>query len=470
MAFLHGSETVEVQTSGGTIVLAKNSIVGLVGTAPVGGVGELVAISTLKQGIEVYGEQVPGFTIPQSLAAHFAQGGGTIVVLNVFDISTMATSVPGASLVISGGKAKMAAAPVDTPAFTNAGATVTFVAGTDYKVDSFGNFTVLNFTAIPEGSTVLATYKFLSPTSGVTAAAAVIGSVTNGVRTGFKKLVESRNLFGYIPKILISPTFCENAGVAAEMIVQATALEGVAIIDAPETATVTTAITARGPSGTFAGFKSSSDRVILTFPYLKVFDVATNDDQNRPYSPFLAGVISANEKYWESPSNKEILGITGVSQLVTSAINDASTDANKLNEVGIVTVFGGYGTGTRTWGNRNASFPSTANAESFIATRLVKDSVHASLEEGILAWIDKPINQAFVDGVTNVANKFINTQQARSALTPGSFAKYNPSSNTVAQLENGHVVFDVYFANPIPAERITFQSKFDVNLIKAALT
>lgn len=39
-------------------------------------------------------------------------------------------------------------------------------------------------------------------------------------------------------------------------------------------------------------------------------------------------------------------------------INDPNSEANLLNEAGIITVFNSYGTGIRLWGNRSAAFPS----------------------------------------------------------------------------------------------------------------
>ena len=42
-----------------------------------------------------------------------------------------------------------------------------------------------------------------------------------------------------------------------------------------------------------------------------------------------------------------------------AAINDANSEANLLNEAGIITVFNSYGTGIRLWGNRSAAFAKT---------------------------------------------------------------------------------------------------------------
>lgn len=463
MSFLHGVETVIVNEGANPINLVKTSVVGLVGTAPKGDVNKLKVISSERNGVETFGDQVPGFTIPKALKSLFDQGASRVVVINVFDIPTMTTDVNDETLTIASGKATMAFAPINTPVVTNAAGTTTFVAGTDYKIDSFGNLVVLNFTAIAEGSTIKVTYKKLN--AAAVTDAAVIGSLTAGVRTGFKLFEESYTTFGYIPKIIIAPTYCENTGVAAEMIVQADKLRAITIIDAPVGTLPSAAITARGPSGTLAGYKTSNSRVYLTYPYLKAYDPATDGDENRPYSAFLAGVMSANENYWESPSNKEIKGISGPERTITAALNDPNSEANQLNEAGIATIFSSFGTGFRTWGNRSAAFPSNTSMINFVSVQRVQDIVHESLELAMLPYIDRPINQALIDTIRQSCQSFINVLIGRGALRQGSKCLYNPEDNPTVEIAAGKLTFEIRFAGPTPAERITFKSYLDTALL-----
>lgn len=463
MAFLHGVETIEVNEGSQPISLVRTSIIGLVGIAPKGMPNELKVISSPRQAVEIFGKELPGFTIPQALSAAFNQGASRVIVINVFDQTTMSTDVTAESKTITSGKAKLTTAAVNTPVVTNAGGTTTFVEGTDYSIDAFGNLVVLNYTSIPEGSTILITYKKLN-IAAVTDSF-LVGSLTNGVRTGFKKFKEAVSLFGYGPKILICPTFCENDAVAAEMIVQADELRAISLIDAPEGTQTSVAIVGRGPAGTLAGFQTSNKRTFLCTPYLKAYDEATDSQQNRPYSQFFAGVISANENYWESPSNKEVKGITGVERVITAAINDANSEANQLNEVGIATVFTAFGTGFRTWGNRNASFPSNVSSDSFLAVQRVKDILHESVENAMLTHIDKPINQALIDTIRESVNSFIRTLISKGALMQGSKCVYVPADNPATEIAQGRLVFEIQFAAPTPAERITFKSRLDISLL-----
>lgn len=469
-SYLHGVETIEIQKGARPITVVKSAVIGLVGIAPKGTPNSLTLVLNAQDAATTFGSELPGFSIPQALSAIYAQGAGTVLVVNIFDPATMTTAVTNETKTITNGKAKTTNAPTNTVAVTNNAGTTTYVKGTDYSIDDFGNLTVLNFTAIAEGSTIKFAYSHLN--ASTITPSAIIGAVNgNGARTGFKALALAYSTFGYTPKVLIAPNYSQEStgAVAAEMITQAEALKAVAIIDTPNNTTVATALTGRGPSGTLAGFKTSSKRVILAYPNVKVYDVATNAVQVRPYSSYLAGVIAAtdlNEGYWISPSNHEIQGVVGPERVITAAINDSSTEANALNEVGITTQFNSFGTGLRVWGNRSASWPTNTAPDNFIPVRRTADILHESVEYAMLPFIDKPLNQATIDAIRESVNAFIRTLIQRGALIDGKCI-YNKDKNPATELALGHVTFDIEFLPPTPAERITFESFIDINLFRS---
>lgn len=464
--FLHGVETLEVTTGARPISVVKSAVVGLVGIAPKGPKNTLTVVNSETEAAQ-FGKQITGFNIPQALAAIFAQGAGTVVVVNVFDTTDNTVAVTDESHVITNGKTKTSFAPIGTSfVLKNSAGSTTFVKDDDYTVDEYGNIKVLDFTAIAEGSTVKATYRKLDATT--IDAADIIGANTSGVRSGFKCFEEAYTLLGFTPKIFISPYYCELAGVAAEMIVQATTYRGRAIIDAPAATLPAAAISGRGPAGTLAGFQTSNKRVILTYPYVKVYDPVTDANVIRPLSQYLAGVIAATdnaEGYWVSPSNHEIKGIVGMERAITAQINNASTEANQLNEVGIVTMFNSFGTGIRVWGNRSAAFPSSTAPDNFIPVGRVADILHESVEYAMLQFIDRPINQALIDAIRESVNAFIRTLIGRGAVVDG-LCTYDPTKNPPNEIAAGHLTFDITFMPPTPAERITFESFIDITLLK----
>lgn len=465
--YLHGVETIEIQKGARPISVVKSAVIGIVGIAPKGTPNELTLVLNAQDAAAKFGSELPGFSIPQALSAIYAQGAGTCLVVNVFDPATMTVEVLAENKTVTNGKAKTTYAPIGDVVVTNNAGTTTYVKDTDYSIDDFGNIKVLNFTAIAEGSTIKCTYDRLDATTITDSN--IIGAISGtGARSGLKALALGYSTFGYNPKLIICPKYSTSNAVAAEMIVQAEALRAVTIIDTPNATTVSTAIAGRGPSGTLAGFKSSSQRVILTYPNLKVYDAATDATELRPYSQFLAGVIAATdleEGYWVSPSNHEIQGVVGPERIITAAINDPSTEANALNEAGIVTQFNSFGSGLRVWGNRSAAWPSLTLPVNFISVRRTADILHESVEYAMLQFIDKPINQAVIDSIRESVNAFIRTLIGRGALIDGKCI-YNKDKNPATELAAGHLTFDIEFLPPTPAERITFESFIDINLFK----
>jgi phage tail sheath protein FI len=183
----------------------------------------------------------------------------------------------------------------------------------------------------------------------------------------------------------------------------------------------------------------------------------------------LAGVIAARDVekgYWWSPSNAQIKGITGAEIQLSAMINDATCEVNALNEQGIVTLFNSYGTGLRTWGNRSSAYPSSTAATVFINVRRTADILTESVEYSMLQFIDHPINNALIDAITESVNAFIRTLIGRGALIDGK-CSYDEAKNPSNEIAAGHLTFDIEFMPPTPAERITFESYINVELLQA---
>jgi phage tail sheath protein FI len=468
--YLHGVETIELAIGPRPIRVVKSAVIALPGVAPTGPKQTLTLVQSQADAAQ-FGKILPGFNIPHALDAIQKQGAGTVLVVNVFDPATH-TIAETDTKTVTGGKFKLDYPQITdiTPLVITDGevAPTTYVEDTDYTVDEFGEVTIIAGGAIIEGDTVTCTYKRFDPTT--VSNADLIGEVTaGGDRTGHKVFELAFQTFGFTPRIFICPGYSAIKAVAEEMIIQAEAFTAHAILDSVVGDTPSDAIADRGD--VTKAFGTSSKRAILTYPRLKAYDEYTDAEAVVPYSPYLAGVIAATDNtdgYWFSPSNRQIKGITGVERTITSAINNASTEANILNENGIVTIFNSFGTGLRVWGNRAASFPTSTAPSNFISVQRVADILHESVELAQLDNIDKPINMALIDTIRDSVNGFIRTLIQRGALVDGE-CTFDPAKNPTIQMAAGQLVFDVTFMPPTPAERITFESFIDVNLL-AALT
>lgn len=471
MGFLHGVETIEVTDGAKPIRGVKTAVIGLVGTAPIHHVASAdqhIDDSVLVLGDvsakKSFGPVVTGYTIPQALRDIFAQGAGLVIVINTFDPATHKTTVAAADLDITDKQIQLANADVISATVkASGGAGAAKVEGTDYTIDRVaGLITILSTGSLSAATAANVTYTYGNP-SAVTASD-VIGTVDiGGARTGMQGFLDAMTRFGFFPKILIAPGYSTQATVvsALQVIVQASKCRAIGLVDAPVGTTVQAAIEGRGSAGEI-NFNVSDDRIVPLFPHVKVGTVLA------PLSPVMAGVIARTDQekgFWVSPSNKKILGIDGLEIPVSAGINDPDSEANLLNEVGIVTVFNAFGTGYRIWGNRSSAFPASSASMSFIQSRRTADQVHESLELAMLDYLDDAGSTAFVEAVLAAGNAYMRTLIGRRAVPAGSYVGFNPEKNPADEVAAGHFRFDVVFVPTPPAERITFESFIDINLL-----
>lgn len=473
--FLHGVETIEIDKGPRPIRGVKTAVVGLVGTAPIfavdgtlASVNDPVLVLSDRDAAQYFGPQMEGYTIPQALDAIFDQGRGIAIVVNVFDPDKHSSSqeeVAGA--FAANGRLTLDHQGVFNLVVKSSDGETTHEAGVDYEVDPVaGVVTRLTGGAIAALASVKVAYDYADIEKVMPSD--IIGTVdAAGNRTGLQALQDTYNDMGFFAKILIAPVYGTLNAVATELNVMAHKLRAVALVDAPIGTTFADAIAGRGPNGSI-NFNYSSERMVLCYPHLKVYDIATDSERLEPFSQRLAGVICAvdNDRgYWWSPSNNEIKGIIGVERKLSAMINDPTTEVNLLNENGIVTLFNSFGTGLRSWGNRSAAWPTVTHPKNFINVRRTADVLHESVEYSMLQFIDRPINDALIDDIKESVNAFMRTLIGRGALIDG-MCIYDPAKNEPTQLALGHLVFDIEFMPPTPAERITFESFINIEMLR----
>lgn len=84
--FLHGVEVIELDGGTRPITTVASSVIGLVGTAPMGPVNTpTLILGSLSEAVKIFGEDTEGFTIPAALKGIFDQAGAVVVVVNVAD-------------------------------------------------------------------------------------------------------------------------------------------------------------------------------------------------------------------------------------------------------------------------------------------------------------------------------------------------------------------------------------------------
>lgn len=458
--YLHGVESIEIETGPRPVKAVKSAIIGLIGTAPCGPVNQPTLCLSESDAAQ-FGPGVANFTIPRALNAIYDHGAGTVVVINVLNPAVHKTSISSEAITVGdNNQFQLKHGALQTVAIgrsTNAGSP--YISGTDYTVDMLmGTVTCMGVNLKP-GTKAYANYTYADPTK--VTAAEIIGAVnTAGDRTGMKLLQDTYNQYGFYAKILISPVFCTQKSVSTELIAQAENLGAIAYIDAPVGTTFQQVLAGRGPLGSI-NFNTSSDRARLCYPHVKVYDSATNAEVLEPLSSRAAGLrakVDLEKGFWWSNSNQEIQGITGVERSLSAMIDDPQSEVNQLNENGITTIFNRYGSGLRLWGNRTAAWPTVTHMRNFENVRRTSDVINESIRYFSQQYMDMPINQALIDALTESVNSWGRKLIADGALL-GFECWYDPARNAQTELASGHLLLSYKFTPPPPLERLTFETE-----------
>ncbi|HCL5071658.1 TPA: phage tail sheath family protein [Salmonella enterica] len=457
--YLHGVETIEIETGPRPIKAVKSAVIALIGTAPCGPVNQPTLCLSESDAAQ-FGPNQANCTIPQALKAIYDHGAGTVVVINVLDLAKHHSSVVNESIMFnSDNQARLAHTNVSNVVLKPASNDTTTFESTEFSVDTETGVITRTGTEIPLQTKICAYYNYADPTK--VTAADIIGAVnTAGDRTGMKLLQDTWSQYGFYPKILLAPVFCTQKSVSTELIAQAENLGAITYIDAPIGTTFQQALTGRGAKGAI-NFNTSSDRVRLCYPHVKVYDSATDAEVLEPLSSRAAGLrakVDLEKGFWWSNSNQEIQGITGVERSLSAMIDDPQSEVNQLNENGITTIFNSYGSGLRLWGNRTAAWPSVTHMRNFENVRRTGDVINESIRYFSQQYMDMPINQALIDALTESVNTWGRKLIADGALL-GFECWYDPARNEQTELAAGHLLLSYKFTPPPPLERLTFETE-----------
>lgn len=148
--FLHGVESVQLRQGPQPVTEVASAITAIVGTAPMGPLNELTLVLNPNMQAQ-FGAPLPGFTLPKAFEGINANGGGTLLVVNVYDPTKHNVTETGETQSIDNGRAKLDFAPMANLVIENQ-ATETLVEGEHYTVDAFGNvqLTPAAINGVPE--------------------------------------------------------------------------------------------------------------------------------------------------------------------------------------------------------------------------------------------------------------------------------------------------------------------------------
>ena len=275
---------------------------------------------------------------------------------------------------------------------------------------------------------------------------AIIGGVlASGQRTGLQALLDGKSRFNAQPRLLIAPKHSATQAVATAMDALAGKLRAIAIIDGPNTTDEAVLAYAQ---------EFGSKRVFMVDPGVQQWDTVTSATIDSPTSAFTAGLFAWTDTeygFWASPSNKELVGITGTSRPIEFLDGDETCRANLLNNANITTIIrdGGY----RLWGNRTLS----ADSKWAFVTRVrTVDIVMDAILAGHKWAVDRSITKTYIKDVTDGLEAFMRDLKNQGAVI--NFEVYADTElNTASQLEQGKVYWNIRFTDVPPAENPIFR-------------
>lgn len=458
VAFHHGTETHRV--NGGSVPVSQvdGAIIGLVGTAPIGAVNELKLCVTKKDFAQFGNALDQGYSIVDALDILSRYASGQVYVINVLDPERHRTTVSNEVLTLDKDSLTAKTAHAGLLELALQSESETLVVGRDYQVDLVKG--EIKFNRLHNNLTAHYTYADPSKVTEVDIKGGV--DTATGKRSGFELLRAGFNLFGSDAKILLSPQFTTDT-MATSLATLADQLGAIAYVSAPIGTTLAQALTGRGAEGTI-NFQTSSDRVHLFFPH--VIGERKTLESLATHAAGLRMKVDVDKGYWHSTSNHELKGVIGVEVPLTARVDDVQSETNRLNALGITTVFNSFGTGFRLWGNRLASFPTVTHISNFEVVQRTADLIDESIRRVELQFVDKPIDEPLLDAILSTVETYMGTLQS----IVGFSVQLDPDADLTDAFSKGNVPIQYDFTPKIPAERITNESvvtrKYLVNLAR----
>jgi phage tail sheath protein FI len=453
--YLHGIETIELDSPSGPVETVKSNVIGLVGTAP----DADPDLFPLNTPVPVFADALKAGqlkstgTLLDGIDAIYSQKSAVVVVVRVDEGESMEetwSNAVGSPTGKTGIWSLLKARPMlrvipkllVAPGLTSGRPTnglKNLVIGTQ------GQNYVLATTSL----------TISAPTTGGRQATAV-PQVVGGKLTG---AIITDPGYGYdtVPTVTVTGAgtgaavtatlghVANPVGVAMASIVDR--LRAVAFIDGPGTS-YEDAVEFRADYG--------SQRISIVDPGVLSWDIENSVYVQKPASAYAAGMqarIDEEKGFWYSFSNELIQNIGGPARPVDFMPNDRDCEANMLNAAQITTII--HDDGFRFWGLRGTG---TDPLWAQLSVRRTADMVYESLERAERSRLDLPFSLPLLEAIENDVNKYLRLLRTRGALIGGE-CWIDPSVNTPATFAGGELTVDFDLEPPACLEHLQFRAR-----------
>ena len=453
--YLHGLETIELDSPSGPVETVKSNVIGLVGTAPDADPN----IFPLNTPVPVFadalkaGQLKSSGTLLDAVDAIYSQKSAVIVVVRVAEGQTQEESWSNAvgspsgktgvwSLLKARPMLRVVPKLLVAPGLTGGRPTNGLK---NLVIGAQGQNYVLATTSI----------TIAAPPAGGRQAKAV-PQVVGGKLTG---AIITDPGYGYdtVPAVTVTGAgtgatvtatlghVANPVGVAFASIVDR--LRAVAFLDGPGTS-YEDAVEYRSDYG--------SQRVSIIDPGVLSWDTENSVYVNKPASAYAAGIqarVDEEKGFWYSFSNELIQNIGGPARPVDFMPNDRDCEANMLNASQVTTVI--HDDGFRFWGVRGTG---TDPLWAHLSVRRTADMVYESLERAERSRMDKPFSYQLLADIQGDVNAYLRLLRSRGALIGGK-CWIDPNINTPATFSSGELSVDFDLEPPALLEHLQFRAR-----------
>jgi phage tail sheath protein FI len=453
--YLHGLETIELDSPSGPVETVKSNVIGLVGTAPDADpdlfplntpvpvfadalkAGQLKSTGTLLDAVDaIYSQKsavivvvrvAEGESQEESWSAAVGSPSGKTGVWSLLKARPMLRVVPKLLIApgLTGGRPTngvknlvlgsqgtgyvQATTNVAISAPATGGRQATAVASV-----IGGKVSALIITDPGYGYDAVPTVTITGAGTGA-AATVTLGHVANPVGVSFASIVDR--------------------------------LRAVAFLDGPGTS-YEDAVEYRGDYG--------SQRISIVDPGVLSWDTENSVYVNKPASAYAAGIqarVDEEKGFWYSFSNELIQNIGGPARPVDFMPNDRDCEANMLNASQVTTII--HDDGFRFWGVRGTG---TDPLWAHLSVRRTADMVYESLERAERSRMDKPFSYQLLADIQGDVNSYLRLLRSRGALIGGK-CWIDPNINTPATFSAGELSVDFDLEPPALLEHLQFRAR-----------
>jgi len=267
-----------------------------------------------------------------------------------------------------------------------------------------------------------------------------------GTLAAIPLLANSSTQLGITPQVVLCPSFNSTAIVAALNTIVDN-IRAIALIDITAATSVNDALTARDADD---GVGIKDNRIVVCFPHMKNTDDPTKLEE---LSVHLTGILANLANYGQSPLNQSLKGVNGTDVTMSLSYSSETSDNEKLNDKGILTVNRNPDGKYVIWGGRNSSYSEgLTDVLTFINAIRARDEITRLVEARSIKFLSQESNFATASLLRESFIDCLSEEAAKRAIKQGYKATFNESKS---DYNVGKLDYTIEFAPWLPIELIT---------------